>query len=143
MHQLLILGGGFAGLMAALNAADESDRHGGNVAITMVSPSPYLTIRPRLYERDPETLRAPLAPTLDPAGIAFVEAVARTIDTEAHLVSVEDARGAATTKSYDRLILATGSQLGALPVPGVTEHAVDQDLHGPSDAHRATRSDSR
>ena len=99
MHQLLILGGGFAGLMAALNAADENDRHGGNVAITMVSPSPYLTIRPRLYERDPETLRAPLAPTLDPAGIAFVEAVARTIDTEAHLVSVEDARGAATPRA--------------------------------------------
>ena len=39
MHQILILGGGFAGLMAALNAADENDRHGGNVAITMVSPT--------------------------------------------------------------------------------------------------------
>ena len=127
MHKILILGGGFAGLMAALNAADENDRHGGSVAITMVSASPYLTIRPRLYERDPETLRTPLAPTLGPAGIAFVEAVARTIDADAHLVRFEDARGVAATKNYDRLILATGSQLSALPVPGVTEHAFNID----------------
>src|SRR4051794_14303800 len=98
MREILVLGGGFAGLMAALNAADENDRHGGNVSITMVSSSPYLTIRPRLYERDPETLRTPLAPTLGPAGIGFVEAVARTIDTEAHVVHVEDARGAATNR---------------------------------------------
>jgi NADH dehydrogenase len=129
MHEILILGGGFAGLMAALNAADENDRHGGNVSITMVSSSPYLTIRPRLYERDPETLRTPLAPTLGPAGIGFVEAVARTIDTEGHIVHIEDARGAATTKTYDRLILATGSQLGALPVPGVAKHAFNIDTY--------------
>src|SRR6185312_11929144 len=129
MQQILILGGGFAGLMAALNAADETDRHGGSVAITLVSATPYLTIRPRLYERDPETLRVPLAPTLEPAGVAFVEAVARTIDTGAHLVRVEDARGRATTKTYDRLILATGSQLRAPPVPGIVEHAFDIDTY--------------
>jgi NADH:ubiquinone reductase (H+-translocating) len=127
MYQILILGGGFAGLMAALNAADENDRHGGNVAISMVSASPYLTIRPRLYERDPETLRAPLAPTLEPAGVAFSEAIVRTIDTTARLVRIEDARGAATSTTYDRLILATGSQLGTLPVPGVAEHAFNID----------------
>ena len=129
MREILILGGGFAGLMAALNAADENDRHGGNFSVTMVSSSPYLTIRPRLYERDPETLRTPLAPTLGPAGIGFVEAFARTIDAGAHVVRVEDARGVASTKSYDRLILATGSQLGALPVPGVAEHAFNVDTY--------------
>lgn len=127
MSQILILGGGFAGLMAALNAADENDRHGGSVAIAMVSASPYLTIRPRLYERDPETLRVPLAPTLQPAGIAFLEAVVQTIDTDAHLVHVADTRGAITSKTYDKLILATGSHLKALPVPGVSEHAFNVD----------------
>src|SRR3974377_1839593 len=78
MYQILILGGGFAGLMGALNAAAENDRHAGNGSVRLVPPSPYLTIRPRLYERHPETLRAPLAPTLGPAGITFVQAIART-----------------------------------------------------------------
>ena len=55
MSRLLILGGGFAGVMAALNAADENDRHGGDIAVTLVSTTPYLTIRPRLYESAPET----------------------------------------------------------------------------------------
>ena len=53
MPQLLVLGGGFAGVMAALNAVDENDRHGGDIAVTLVSTTRFLTIRPRLYERDP------------------------------------------------------------------------------------------
>jgi NADH dehydrogenase len=129
MSQILILGGGFAGLMAALNAADENDRHGGNIAITMVSPGRYLTIRPRLYERDPETLRVPLSPSLEPAGVTLIVATARTIDTDAHRVSIEDAAETKTAVGYDRLILATGSTLRALPVPGAAEHAWNIDSY--------------
>jgi hypothetical protein len=55
MQRLLILGGGFSGVMAALNAVDENDRHAGDIAVTLVSATPFLTIRPRLYERAPET----------------------------------------------------------------------------------------
>src|SRR5499433_3196287 len=105
MTRLLILGGGFAGVMAALNAADENDRHGGNIAVTLVSTTPYLTIRPRLYERAPEALRVPLAPTLEPGGIAFVEATARCIDTAARTVAIENNAAANSVLAYDRLIL--------------------------------------
>jgi NADH dehydrogenase len=129
MPRLLILGGGFAGVMAALNAADVNDRHGGDIAITLVSATPYLTIRPRLYERAPETLRTPLGPTLDPAGIDFVEATVRSIDTVSRIVEVEDRSKVRSALSYDRLILATGSEIKRPSVPGFAEHAFDIDSY--------------
>lgn len=129
MTRLLILGGGFAGVMAALNAADENDRHGGDIAVTLVSTTPYLTIRPRLYESTPEALRVPLPPTLEPGGIAFVEATARSIDTEARIVAIEDKAAAHSALAYDRLILATGSELKGLSIPGFAEHTFNIDSY--------------
>ena len=120
MQRILIIGGGFAGLSAALNAVDESDRHSGDLRVTMVSPSPYITIRPRLYEQNPETLREPLAPVLDPAGVAFITGSARSIDTAGRKVQVETADGGAVSLGYDRLILAAGSELSRLPEVEIT-----------------------
>src|SRR5262245_47542933 len=128
MQRLLILGGGFAGVMAALNAVDENDHHGGDIAVTLVSTTPYLTIRPRLYERAPETLRVPLAPTLEPAGIAFVEATARSVNTAARIVAIEDKAAANPVLPYDRLILATGSELKFPSIPGY-EHTFNIDSY--------------
>src|SRR5262249_50720334 len=129
MTRLLILGGGFAGVMAALNAADENDRHGGDITVMLVSTTPYLTIRPRLYERSPETLRAPLAPTLEPAGITFVEATAPSVDTACRVVGIEDKSAARSPLAYDRLILATGSELKHPSVPGFLEHTFNIDSY--------------
>jgi len=128
MSRLLILGGGFAGVMAALNAADENDRHVGDIAVTLVSTTPYLTIRPRLYESAPETLRVPLAPTLEPAGVAFVEATARSVDSAARTVAIEDKAAANSALTYDRLILATGSELKLPSIPG-SEHTFNIDSY--------------
>ena len=129
MQRILIIGGGFAGLSAALNAVDENDRHNGDIGVTMVSPSPYITIRPRLYEKNPETLREPLLPMLDPTGIAFVEGTARTIDVEAQNVMVEKVDGESVLLDYDRLILAAGSELSRLPIPGMDEHSFNIDTY--------------
>ncbi len=119
MRNILVIGGGFAGMMAALNAADEIDQHGGDIKATLVSPSPYITIRPR----HPETLHAPLLPTFEPAGVAFVEGAARKIDTNRRDVTVESGDGTVKTLPYDRLILATGSELRELPIPGLAENS--------------------
>src|SRR5262245_24835086 len=129
MTRLLILGGGFAGVMAALNAADENDRHGGDIAVTLISATPYLTIRPRLYESTPESLRVPLAPTLEPAGVAFIEAKARSVDTVAKSVAIEDNIAANSVLAYDRLILTTGSQLKLPSIPGIAEHTFNIDSY--------------
>ncbi len=129
MKNILIVGGGFAGMMAALNAADEIDQHGGDIAVTLVSPSPYITIRPRLYEKDPATLRAPLLPCFEPAGVSFVEGAARGIDTDARIVTVATSDGGITTLPYDRLVLATGSELRELPIPGLAGNSFNIDSY--------------
>ena len=51
-HNILIIGGGFAGFWAAVAAR----RVAGPRRRTLVSPEPVLEIRPRLYEAKPETL---------------------------------------------------------------------------------------
>ena len=55
MKNLLVLGGGFAGVMAALSAVEQREALGGDVAVTLVTPSPFLCIRPRLYEVNPKS----------------------------------------------------------------------------------------
>lgn len=125
MTHILVLGGGFAGVSAAVVAADEIHQAGGDATVTLVSDSDHMTIRPRLYEKNPETLRAPIRPTLDPAGIAFVEGRVSAIDTGAKSVTLEDGKSLA----YDRLILATGSELPPLPVPGFSEHTHNIDSY--------------
>lgn len=125
MTSILVVGGGFAGVSAAVVAADEIRSHGTDATITLVSETDQMTIRPRLYEKNPETLRAPIRPALDPAGIAFVEGAVETIDTAANSVTLRDG----TSLSYDRLILATGSELPPLPVPGVAEHTFNIDSY--------------
>lgn len=125
MTHILVIGGGFAGVSAAVVAADEIQQAGLDATVTLVSDSEHLTIRPRLYEKNPETLRAPLRPTLDPAGIEFVHGRVSGVDTSAKSVSLEGGQSIA----YDRLILATGSELPPLPVPGVGEHTFDIDSY--------------
>jgi len=120
MTGIVVIGGGFAGLWAALGAARVRDRQAADFAITLVSREPYLTIRPRLYEAAPETLRVPLDPVLAPVGVGFVAAEVAGIDTEARTVAADGPDGAL---GYDRLILAAGSVQRDLAVPGAAEHA--------------------
>ncbi len=123
MKELLIVGGGFAGVNAALTAAEEIDENDGEVHITVVSKDKYLTLRPRLYEKNPETMRTPLQPVFDPVGVSLVEGMVNRIDTENQAISVKRPDGEVMSLNYNRLILATGSELKELPIPGITEYA--------------------
>lgn len=125
MHRILIIGGGFAGLSAAVVAADEIRSCSGNATVTLISDSDQITIRPRLYEKNPETLRAPLRPVLDPIGIAFIEGTVSGIDTAAKTVLLENGE----TLAYDRLILASGSVMQPLALPGVARHSFNIDSY--------------
>ena len=125
MTGIVIVGGGFAGLSAAAVAKDEIRAAGADIPVTLVSKDEYIVIRPRLYERDPETLRAPLPPVLGPIGVDFVVKPATAIDTAAKTVSLADG----SALSYDRLILATGSEMPPLPVKGAAEHGFDIDSY--------------
>lgn len=136
MQNILVIGGGFAGLNAALNAADQAGQNGGDIAVTLVSNSEYITMRPRLYEANPEALREPLRPIFDAAGINFKIGNAESIDKGARTVSLQGGE----TLHYDRLVLTAGSQLRSPPVPGIAAHGFNIDSYDAAvafDAHLA------
>ena len=93
MKRLVIVGGGFAGVWAAMAAARVSDGVGREVEVSMISREPYLTLRPRLYERDPESLRTPLAPVLEPLGIELNIGSVEAIDPEGRRIETAEAGG--------------------------------------------------
>jgi NADH dehydrogenase len=116
MKRLVILGGGFAGVWAAIGAARVLADTGSEsaVEITLVSPDPHLVIRPRLYEPDPARFRVPLDPVLAPIGVRRIEARAEAIDPARRTIALGGAvmgREFGREFGWDRLILALGSRL--------------------------------
>ena len=72
MQKLVIVGGGFAGVWAALAAARTRGLYGNkrrDLAITLVSRDSWHTIRPRLYESSLDDVRVSLDSITQPAGI--------------------------------------------------------------------------
>ena len=138
MKQLTIVGGGFAGVWAALAAARQRERLGPGasaLAITLVSRDPWLTIRPRLYEASLEDVRVPLDAVLGPAGVERVEADVTGIDSAARTVATGHG-GRAGAMRYDRLVLAAGSRVSRPPIRGM-EHAFGVDSFAEASALHA------
>jgi NADH:quinone reductase (non-electrogenic) len=119
MKRIVIVGGGFAGVRAALAAA-RSRRAAGDLAVTLVSRDPWLTIRPRLYEATLDGVRVPLDEVLGPAGVERLEGTVSGIDAAARTVAIDS-----RLLRYDRLILAAGSRARRPPAHafGVDGHA--------------------
>ena len=95
--RLTIIGAGFAGMYAALSAARLRDIQGVSpeeLEIALVAPEPTLVVRPRLYERKPETLTAPLSEVLKAIDVLYVQGSAETIDTKSRSVNLVTAKGA-------------------------------------------------
>jgi len=143
-QHIVIIGAGFAGLMAALSAARLRDEKGvspGDLKITVIAPEPALIVRPRLYEPEPGTMVAPLDELFAATDIGFHEGWVDTLDVERDMVTVTGAGGMPSKLFYDRLIVAAGSHGFQPPVPGLSEfgHSVtdragavrlDEHLHG-------------
>jgi NADH dehydrogenase len=129
--RILVVGAGFAGMWSALSAArvlEASAKADGSVEIMVVAPDPALHIRPRLYERPTDDMRAPLARVFDAARVRFVQGRVDQIRSDEKIVEVLDEHGSRSEFTYDKLVLASGSQLHRAPVPGLVEfaHSVDQ-----------------
>jgi NADH dehydrogenase len=127
--RLVIIGAGFAGMYAALSSARLRDIKGvmpEELEIVLVAPEPTLVIRPRLYEPKPETLTAPLLDVLNAIDVTYIRGTAESIDTTCHSVVVAMPDGARRSIIYDRLVVATGSRLFRLNVPGL-QHAFSVD----------------
>ncbi|HEX3882003.1 MAG TPA: FAD-dependent oxidoreductase [Stellaceae bacterium] len=128
MKRIVVLGGGFAGLIAAVGAARKlaelSVPH-SDIAVTLVNRDGYHAIRVRNYETDLSDVRVPLADVLDPIGAELVVGGVTGIDAARH----EIALAGRAPLGYDRLVLALGSELVRAPVPGLAEHGFDVDTY--------------
>lgn len=129
--RILILGAGFAGLWAAIGAARKLDEMGmpkASAEILVVDRNPYHNIRVRNYEADLSDVAIPLSEVLDPIGVGHVAAEVETIDTVKQEVAIMTA-DTRQRLSYDRLVLALGSELVRPPLPGLAAHGFDVDTY--------------
>jgi NADH dehydrogenase len=124
--RLVIMGAGFAGMYAAISAARLRHLQGispHDLEIALISPEPFLVIRPRLYEPKPETMKAPLTDLLREIDVRYVQGSVETINTASGLTTFVGPGGKLETLTYDRLVLATGSTGFRPNVPGLAQHA--------------------
>ncbi|MHA1109042.1 MAG: NAD(P)/FAD-dependent oxidoreductase, partial [Alphaproteobacteria bacterium] len=130
IKNIIVIGGGFAGLWAALGAArrlDELDATPDRVAITMVNRDPWHAIRVRNYENDISDARVKLAGLLDPVGISLTVGDVNAIDVSAQTITVETG-GGPTILPYDRLVIAAGSRLHRPDIAGLADHGFSIDI---------------
>ncbi|GAA3085039.1 NAD(P)/FAD-dependent oxidoreductase [Streptosporangium carneum] len=120
--RVLIVGGGYVGMYAALRLQRELRRH--EARITLVDADSYMTYQPFLPEAaagnvEPRHVVVSLRRVLDRCRIlngwvVGVDPVARTVDLRPH-------GGPGRVLEYDILILAPGSVSRTLPIPGLAE----------------------
>lgn len=122
--RIIIAGSGFAGLWAALAAqrAIHLAAQEQNIEVLMVSPSPNVDIRPRLYEAVLENMYPDILDILNVVDVKYVAGWVNEIDTTAQNLVITTIHGDQQSLSYDRFILATGSTTFMPPIPGLIEY---------------------
>ncbi len=129
--QIVVLGGGFAGLWSAVGAARKLDELGydaGKAQVTLVNRDKFHSIRVRNYEADLTTVRVPLNDVLEPIGVRQIEANVKDIDLVSQKVILNSGSDS-NSISFDRLVFALGSQLVRPNLPGLGEFAFDIDTY--------------
>ncbi|MDT3398494.1 FAD-dependent oxidoreductase [Streptomyces sp. B1866] len=104
-QRVVVLGAGYAGLMATLRLAPHHD-------VTLVAPDPDFTERVRLHELAAgrrASVGHPLARLLAGTGVRHLAARATALDPAARAVTTDGGR----TLPYDRLVYALGSHTPA------------------------------
>ncbi len=127
--QIIILGAGYAGMMAALRLAGKI-RH-LDARIRLINASPDFVQRPRLHHVavGREVPQVPITHMLRGTRVEFLQAWVSGIDLEAHKIELDSDSGDRTL-DYDYLIYALGSQVDQTSVPGVRQHAYVLDPGG-------------
>lgn len=122
--RIIIAGSGFAGLWAALAAqrAIHLAAQEQNIEVLMVSPSPNVDIRPRLYEAVLENMYPDILDILNVVDVKYVAGWVNEVNAAAQNLVITTIHGDQQSLSYDRFILATGSTTFMPPIPGLIEH---------------------
>lgn len=126
-QRILIVGAGFAGMWSALSAARLLDKHHNTeTEVAVLAPQPELRVRPRFYEPNVHGMIAPLTDLFNAVGVRFIQGSVEEIDVAGKQVGYRDRSGALATLTYDRLVLASGSNVWRPELDGI-DHAFDVD----------------
>ncbi|KAI6351970.1 hypothetical protein MCOR25_009633 [Pyricularia grisea] len=127
--RIIVIGSGFAGLYSALSARRLIIMHRkenpeiADIEVCVIAPEPSLVITPRLYLANPERMTAPLNDLFKATGIRFIRGYVEKILPEDKQVRIAATDGSSFSETYDRLIVAAGSQLAHPDIPGLKEHS--------------------
>jgi NADH:ubiquinone reductase (H+-translocating) len=118
--EIVIVGGGYAGVSCALRLAHGAREQGTPARIRLINPAATLVERIRLHQTatGQQLRERRIGPLLSRAGVELVQGWAAHIDPVAKTVLVGE-----RSLPWDRLVLAAGSRSGASDIPGVAEHA--------------------
>ncbi|WP_433666577.1 NAD(P)/FAD-dependent oxidoreductase [Nocardia sp. CA-136227] len=118
-HEIVILGAGYTGMMAAARLARRTRKL--EVRITLVNPSDRFTERLRMHQvaAGQELADHRIPDVLAGSGVAFRRGAAVAIDPAARVVTLDDGE----ELRYDTLIYALGSNTDTSTVPGADDHA--------------------
>lgn len=124
MANILILGGGFAGLVAAERLAEYLD---STHKITLVAPNQKFTFYPALVqlafgEIEVDDIQIDLAAKLTEIGVQFVQGELIRVNSERREVQIAGIEFNGELH-YDYLLVAVGRRLATEKVPGFFEHA--------------------
>lgn len=124
MHEIVVLGAGYAGLAAAMSLAGRTRRR-ADLRITLVNAGERFTQRLRLHQvaTGQDVVGPLISEMIEDTGIEFVEGWVTGIDTTERTIRVDDER----VLGYDTLVYALGSV--ADTVPGVEAHAYTFNSH--------------
>src|SRR5918997_3974033 len=122
---VLILGGGFAGLTAARRLERKLPPHSAQV--TLVNDANFMLYTPLLPGAaggtlEPRHVVVPLREQLRRTTLHLGHVV--SADPERRTVHVRNLSGGEDDLAYDQLIVALGSTSRTLPIPGLAEHAI-------------------
>src|SRR5215213_1612003 len=125
MANVLILGGGFAGVVTAERLARLLDP--AEHQITLVSRSRRFTFYPALVrlafgECEPDDISYDLRAAMRERGVRFIEGVVARVDPAARRATVTGGDFAGEM-AYDYLVYTLGRRLATEQVPGFFEHA--------------------
>jgi NADH dehydrogenase len=122
MHRIVVLGGGYTGVMTAVNLVARTKRR-DDVTVTVVNASARFTERLRLHQLASGQELAELhIPELLP-DVEFVRGWVTDVDVDSRVVRVDDER----VVEYDTLVYALGGVADTAAVPGADDHAYTLD----------------